>query len=84
MGRHRAHPGHHRTAEGRVLDIEKGNRLVYAFESPDGGGRLSKLVFRINYQEKGGITNSFRTAGYVDYHNLGQGEYLLLAGDLRL
>ena len=67
-----------------LLDIEKGNRLVYVFESLDGDGRLGKLVFWVNWQEKRrGITNSFRTAGYVDYHNLRQEEYLLLAGDLR-
>ncbi|MCY4150058.1 MAG: hypothetical protein OXF73_12065 [Gammaproteobacteria bacterium] len=59
-----------------------GNRLFYVFESSDAEDCLVKLVFRINFQEKEGITNSFRTAGYVDYHHLRQEKYLLLNGDL--
>ncbi|MYB35370.1 MAG: hypothetical protein F4X92_09700 [Gammaproteobacteria bacterium] len=68
-----------------LLDRQKGNRLVYVFESADGGGRLGKLVFWVNWWEKKrGITNSFRTAGYVDISNLSdQKRYRQLIGDLR-
>jgi len=65
------------------LDIEKGNRLVYVFEPLDGDGRLGKLVFWVNWQEKRrGITNSFRTAGYVERYNLTDQRYVRLGGNL--
>ena len=66
-----------------LFDIEKGNRLVYVFEPLGGDGRLGKLVFWVNWQEKRrGITNSFRTAGYVERYNLTDQRYVRLGGNL--
>ena len=64
-----------------LLDTDSG-ALVYAFTSPDGGGRMGKIAFHLKFRTRRGKTNSLRSAGYVDRHNLTQQQHVLLYGDL--
>ena len=62
----------------------EGNTLLYVFDSEDGDGRLGKLVFRLNHIDgRRGITNRYRTSGYVMRHDLtGHPRYVVLNGSL--
>ena len=64
-----------------LLDTDSG-ALLYAFTSPDGGGRMGKIAFHLNFRTRRGKTNSFRSAGYVERYNLTGQRNVLLYGDL--
>ena len=65
-----------------LLDTD-GDMLIYAFDSPDGERRMGKLVWQINFRgNRGWVTNSYRSAGYVERYNLRESNYVLLYGDL--
>ncbi|MDE0714089.1 MAG: DUF935 family protein [Gammaproteobacteria bacterium] len=70
-----------------LLDTEgRGNDLIYAFTSADGGGRWGKFVYRLNWKvnkkKKRYATNSYRSSSYVESYNLREPRYALLYGNL--
>ncbi|MYD77280.1 MAG: hypothetical protein F4244_11915, partial [Gammaproteobacteria bacterium] len=69
----------------KAVLLDTGKRhdaLIYVFDSEDGGGRLGKAVFRPNWRGKRGITNGYRSGGYVDRGNLRERRYVVLSGSL--
>ena len=64
-----------------LFDTEKSS-LIYAFSSADGGGRLGKFTFHVNRIINRGVSNSYRTSGYVDASNLQSRRYVVLSGGL--
>ncbi len=65
-------------------DPGPGDRIIPALvgTTPDKDGRMGKLTFHLNRRTRRGKTNSFRSAGYVERHNLTRQGHVLLYGDL--
>ena len=75
-----------------LYDTEGVGELLYVFDPAVDRGRRGKVVVRVNYAARlalddadrsGIITNSIRTSGYVEPHNLREPRYKRIKGEVK-